>query len=314
MLQLDGGRQREQNKNMEVILAGLGAVIVLLLILLFRGGGGGGDRQLSETLTDLRERLAVMQAAQQQMQRLSGQVDGLERTLSNRTARGLFGEQQLTEIARAILPDRVLKFQATLSTGKRVDLLLDLKGPPGRLPVDAKFPLDSWQAFESAADAAAQTQALKRFEQHVTGHLRDIAGKYLVPGETANQALMFLPSDAVFAAVHQHLPKAIAESQRLRVWIVSPSNFAATLTTLRAILRESEIQDHLAEMQAELDGLLKDLNALDDSFHALDRHFAQTLNDMDQLKKLRRKIGHRRARLDPDEESSAGAAGRGLFR
>ena len=149
------------------------------------------------TLHDLRERLAVIDAAQKNITELSAQVVSLQDILSNKQSRGAFGEIQLADLVQSTLPPSAYEFQATLPGGKRVDCLLKLPNPPGPIGVDAKFPLESWHLLRAAKDETEKTQASRAFAADILKHVRDIAEKYIIPGETAESALMFLPSEAI---------------------------------------------------------------------------------------------------------------------
>ena len=182
--------------------------------------GEGIDQASQRTgtsLTALSERLAVIDAAQAQIARLSTQVVGLQDILSNKQARGAFGEVQLEAIVRDALPAGVYTLQATLSNGKRADCLIRLPNPPGSLVIDAKFPLDSYRVLRAAGDDAARQAAARAFASAVQKHVDDIAEKYIIPGETAESALMFLPSEAVYAELHVSLPGVVESAGRKRV-------------------------------------------------------------------------------------------------
>lgn len=195
-----------------------------------------GDRT-SATLSEVRERLAVIDRAQRTITELSTQVVSLQEVLGNKQARGAFGEVQLHDLVSSLLPPSAYAFQATLSNGRRADCLIHLPNPPGSIVVDAKFPLESWYALRAAhedGDDTARTQAARAFSAAVMKHVKDIADRYQVPGETADSALMFLPSEAIYAELHARFPQVVEQSWRARVWIVSPTTLMATLNTVRA--------------------------------------------------------------------------------
>ena len=169
--------------------------------------------QAGQALTDLRERLAVIDAAQKNIAELSSQVVDLQNVLSNKQARGAFGEVQLQDIVQSSLPAQTYVFQAQLGT-KRVDCLLTLPNPPGCICIDAKFPLESYRALREAKDEIATAQARRDFTSAIRLHVRAIADKYIVPGETADSALMFLPSEAVYAELHASFPNLVDEAGR----------------------------------------------------------------------------------------------------
>ncbi len=250
-----------------------------------------------DALTDLRVRLAVIDKAQQNITALSTQVVGLQDILANKQARGAFGEIQLRDIVESILPPSSYEFQATLGNGRRADCLLRLPNPPGVIAIDAKFPLESYQALRDARDEAAQTLAQRAFRTDVRKHVQDIAARYILPGETAESALMFLPSEAVYAELHASFRDLVEESYRARVWIVSPTTLMATLNTVRAILKDVRMREQAGVIQAEVHKMLKDVVRLDDRVAKLQRHFDQAGADMREIRISTDKIGKRGERI-----------------
>lgn len=249
------------------------------------------------TLTDLRERLAVIDKAQQNITALSTQVVGLQDILANKQARGAFGEIQLRDIVEAILPPSAFAFQCSLSNGKRADCMLRLPNPPGSIAIDSKFPLESYEALRAAADEAGALAARRRFAQDVRKHVQDIATRYIVPGETAESALMFLPSEAVYAELHANYRQVVEESYRARVWIVSPTTLMATLNTVRAVLKDVRMREQAGVIQAEVHTLLKDVERLDDRVAKLQRHFDQASDDVRQIRISTEKVAKRGERI-----------------
>ncbi|WP_316979719.1 DNA recombination protein RmuC [Shumkonia mesophila] len=251
-----------------------------------------------ETLKDLQTRLAVIDRAQQNITDLSQQVVGLQDILSNKQARGAFGEIQLQDIVTAALPPSAFALQVTLGNGARVDCLLNLPNPPGAIAIDAKFPLESYQALRDARDEAAQVQARRAFSADVLKHVRDIADKYIVPGETAESALMFLPSEAVYAELHANFRNVIEDSFRRRVWIVSPTTLMATLNTVRAILKDARMREQAGVIQTEVQKLLKDVGLLTKRVDNLGSHFRLANKDIEEITTSAGKIERRAERID----------------
>lgn len=238
----------------------------------------------AETLGDLKKHLNVLDAAQKNITELSGHVVGLQDILANKQARGAFGEIQLHDLVRSALPPSAYEFQATLSNNRRADCLIKLPNPPGPIVVDAKFPLESYHALRSAENEAARTAAARSFAQDILRHVGDIADRYIVPGETAESALMFLPAEAVYAELHANFPGTLEQSFRRRVWIVSPTTLMATLNTVRAILQDAQMREQAGVVQREVQALLKDVLRLDDRVSKLHRHFDQAGEDMRQIR------------------------------
>lgn len=256
------------------------------------------SQQQAASLQDLRERLAVIDAAQKTITDLSSQVVSLQDILSNKNRRGAFGELQLTDLVSSILPPSAYSFQTTLSNGRRVDCLLQLPNPPGPIGVDAKFPLESWHGLRTAQSEAERIAAERLFSTAILKHVKDIAERYIIPGETAESALMFLPSEAIYAELHANFPNVVEQSYRLRVWIVSPTTLMATLNTVRAVLRDVRMREQAGVIQREMAVLLKDVERLDTRVMALDKHFQQAVEDIRQVRISTDKIGQRAEKIE----------------
>ncbi len=196
----------------------------------------------TKTMTDLRERLVKIDTAQKNIVELSGQVVSLQDVLSNKQARGAFGEIQLNDIIVDALPPSAYRFQASLGNNSRCDCLLTLPNPPGAIVIDAKFPLESYRALRSAENDADRTLAARAFKSDMVKHINDIAGKYILPGETAESAFLFLPSEAVYAELHANFTDVVEKSYRAKVWIVSPTTLMAVLHTIRAVLKSARMR------------------------------------------------------------------------
>jgi DNA recombination protein RmuC len=264
----------------------------------------GQQSQIS--LTDLRERLAVIDAAQKNITELSTQVVGLQDILSNKQARGTVGEIQLADLVRSVLPPNAYRFQETIGDGKRVDCLLALPNPPGSIAIDAKFPLEAFHQLVDAEDDAARDQARKALGRSVLKHVKDIAEKYIVPGETADSALMFLPSESIYAELHANLPAVIEQSFRQKVWIVAPTTLMATLNTVRAVLKDAAMSEQAHVIQGEVRKLLDDVGRLDDRVGKLQRHFGQAEEDIRQIRVSTEKITKRGERIESIEMGEMG--------
>jgi DNA recombination protein RmuC len=253
--------------------------------------------QSQTTLTDLRERLAVIDRAQKNITELSSQVVGLQDVLSNKQARGAFGEVQMGDIVSAILPPSAYSLQATLTNGKRVDCLIRLPNPPGPIAIDSKFPLESYEALRAARDEAEKVSASRAFAAAVRIHVATICEKYIVPGETAESALMFLPSEAVYGELHANFRAVIEESYRARVWIVSPTTLMATLNTVRAVLKDVRMREQAGVIQQEVHTMLGDVARLDGRVAKLQRHFEQAGEDVRQIRISTEKVTKRAERI-----------------
>ncbi len=259
----------------------------------------GNSKQTTASLTQLQERLATIDKAQSNIEKLSGDVLGLQDILSNKQTRGNFGEIQLNDIVSRALPADAYSFQATLSNGKRADCLVHLPNPPGPIVIDAKFPLEAYEALvEAAGDKDAVARATSALKTAVRAHIKAISEKYLIEGETAEGALMFLPSEAVYAELHARLPDVVREGFSARVWIVSPTTCMATLNTMRAVLKDARMREQAGRIRAELQALSKDVIRLGDRVGNLDRHFSQAQKDISEIKISSEKAQKRAVRLD----------------
>lgn len=273
---------------------------------------GASAQRTARSLGDLQARLEAIDKAQANIVKLSGDVLGLQDILSNKQTRGAFGEIQLREIVTRALPPDAATFQATLSNGTRADCLLHLPFPPGPLVIDAKFPLEPYEQLLAATTPQELGEAQRRFRAAVRGHLRAIAEKYVIEGETAEGALMFLPSEAVYAELHARFGELVREGFDLRVWIVSPSTCMATLHTLRAVLKDVRLRAEAHAIRRELGLLHKDAERLATRVGNLDRHFAQAQKDVEEIRISAGRVQSRSRRLeavefagdDPDDAAS----------
>lgn len=252
----------------------------------------------TETLTDLRERLAKIDVAQQKISALSEQVVSLQEVLSNKQARGAFGEIQLNDLVTSILPPSAYEFQMVLGNGKRADCVLKLPNPPGTIVIDSKFPLESYQALRSAESDREKLEAERFFKASVLKHIKDISEKYILTGETAESALMFLPSEAIYAELHARFTDVVETSYRAKVWIVSPTTLMATLNTVRAVLKDAKMREQAGVIQREVGVLTEDIGRLDGRIESLSRHFKQANEDIDGIKVSSTKISRRIQKIE----------------
>lgn len=258
----------------------------------------------ANTMGDLKERLAIIGKAQENITKLSADVVSLQEVLSNKQARGAFGETQLADQVRNALPPSAYAFQATLGNGSRVDCLLTLPNPPGCIAIDSKFPLESYHALRNARDDRDRLEARRRFSADVLKHVNDIASKYIIRGETADSALMFLPSEAVYAELHAELPEVVEKSHRARVYIVSPTTLMATLHTIRAVLKDAQMREQAGLIQKEVAAMGDDVSRLDSRVAKLQQHFGQAEEDIRQIRISTEKVQKRAVKiqeLDLDE-------------
>ena len=267
----------------------------------------GSSVRTARSLGDLQQRLETIDKAQANIEKLSSNVLSLQDILANKQARGAFGEIQLHDIVAKALPADAYTMQATLSNGRRADCLIHLPNPPGPLAIDAKFPLEAYEALRRAENPRQVQDANANLRTAVRGHIRAIADKYIIEGETADGAILFLPSEAVYAELHANFPEIVREGFAARVWIVSPTTCMATLNTMRAILKDARMQEQAGAIRKELSELYKDIERLSERVGSLDRHFGQASKDIEDIRISADKAGKRARRLDNfDFEELAG--------
>ncbi|MEP3348125.1 MAG: DNA recombination protein RmuC [Litoreibacter sp.] len=258
----------------------------------------GSSEKTTKSLTQLQERLETIDKAQTNIEKLSGDVLSLQDILSNKQTRGAFGEIQLNDIVSKALPSDSYAFQATLSNGKRADCLIDLPNPPGPIVIDAKFPLEAYEALVAAETKEDKARALTSLGQAVRVHIKKISDSYLIEGETADGALMFLPSEAVYAELHSRLPNIVREGFAARVWIVSPTTCMATLNTMRSILKDSRMREQAGEIRKALRLLHRDVEIIGEKAGKLETHLRQAGDDVAGVLTAATRAGKRADRLD----------------
>lgn len=254
---------------------------------------------LREDNARLRERLAERLGALSQnaieLKNISGDIANFKNILmGNKQARGTFGERQLADLVADIMPPETYAFQVVMDTGVRPDCVIHLPYPPGDMIIDSKFPLESFNRMQSDANDVA---ARKQFELDVRKHIDAIAEKYIIPGKTADSAMMFIASESIFETLHREFPGAIEYAARRKVFIVSPSTLWATLNTIRAVLSDIKIKRVAAKIKKELDMLLTDLGRLSDRAARVSQHFNQATTDIEQLQTSVGKITPRAEKL-----------------
>ncbi len=252
----------------------------------------------ARSLGELQQRLETIDKAQAKIEKLSGDVLSLQDILSNKQTRGAFGEIQLNDIVRKALPADAFTMQATLSNGRRADCLIHLPNPPGPIVIDSKFPLEAYEALRRATNNSEAIEAQRMLRIAVRGHVKAISERYIIEGETADGALMFLPSEAVYAELHANFPEVVREGFAAKVWIVSPTTCMATLNTMRAVLKDARMREQAGAIRKELALLHADVDRLGNRVENLDRHFHQAAKDIEDIKISADKAGRRAKRLD----------------
>lgn len=267
-----------------------------------------GFEKTTETFSKVLEHLSRIDEAQKKITELSSNVVSLQEVLTDKRSRGAFGEVQLAGLVRNVMPEKSFDFQQTLSNGTRVDCLLYLPEPTGNVAIDAKFPLESFQTMmDGDLPDDERKRAQTQFKKDIKKHIKDISEKYLIAGETAEGAVMFLPAEAIFAEIHAHHPELVEDAQRLRVWMVSPTTLMAVLTTARAVLKDEATRKQIHIIQDHLRLLSTDFGRFQDRMDNLSKHIDQAHRDVGQIHISAKKITSRFTQIEQvelDDENS----------
>jgi DNA recombination protein RmuC len=254
-------------------------------------------KETTESLSKLNERLAVIDAAQKNLTSLTSEVLTLKDVLSNKQTRGAFGQGRMEAIIRDALAPNSFEFQATLKNGKRPDCVIHLPNDPRPLIIDAKFPLESITAFREAKTDEEKKLAIARVGNDVSTHLKDIADKYIVPGETQEMAIMFVPSESIYADLHEYFEDIIQKAQRARIMITSPSLLMMAVQMLQVIVKDSRMREQAFLVQSEVGKILDDVNRLSDRVGKLATHFGQAQTDIQNITTSTDKITRRAEKI-----------------
>ncbi|MBI4193741.1 MAG: DNA recombination protein RmuC [Betaproteobacteria bacterium] len=258
-----------------------------------------GFRKTNDTFVSVMTRLATIDEAQKKIESLTGSVVSLQELLGDKRARGAFGEVQLEALVRNVLPTGAFEMQATLSNGTRADCVLMLPPPTGKVAVDSKFPLENYhRMFDPEANEVDRTLAGKQFRQDVKRHVDAIGDKYIVPGETSDGAVMFVPAEAVFAEIHAHHAEVVEYAISRRVWIVSPTTLMAVLNTARAVLKDVETRKQVHVIKESLARLAVEFGRFDERMRDLGRHIRQAHEDVEKVQVTSAKISQRFAQIE----------------
>jgi len=256
-----------------------------------------GFKKTNETFVSVMQRLAVIDEAQKKIENLTGSVVSLQELLGDKKTRGAFGEVQLEALVRNVLPPNAFEFQYTLSNGNRADCVLRLPDPTGLVCVDSKFPLENYnRMFEGGELERAAAQ--KQFRADIRKHVDDIARKYIVPTETSDGAVMFVPAEAVFAEIHAYHAEVVDYAQARRVWIVSPTTLMAVLNTARAVLKDVETRKQIHVIKDALSRLGQDFRRFDERMKKLADHIRQAHQDAEDVQTSSRKISQQFQKIE----------------
>ncbi len=261
-----------------------------------------GFEKTTATFSDIVKRLALIDEAQKKITELSSNVVSLQEVLADKRSRGAFGEVQLASLVRNVLPEANFELQHTLSNGNRVDCILYLPHPTGNVAIDAKFPLESFRRMTDISISEAERKTAERqFKQDVKKHIQAIAEKYIIRGETADGAVMFIPAEAVFSEIQAHHPDLVSEAHSSNVWMVSPTTMWATLNTARAVLKDAATREQVHIIQEHLGYLAKDFDRFKDRMNALAKHIEQAHKDVESVNTSAKKITRRFEKIEQVE-------------
>ena len=270
-----------------------------------------GFRKTNETFVSVMERLATIDEAQKKIDGLTTNVVSLKELLGDKRSRGAFGEVQLEALVRNILPPTAYDFQATLSNGNRADCLLRLPEPTGAIAVDSKFPLENYhRMFEPGLNDIERVTIHRQFRADIRKHVDDIAARYIVPGETSEGAVMFVPAEAVFAEIHARHSEVVDHAMQQRVWIVSPTTMMAVLNTARAVIKDVETRRQVHVIKDELGKLGKDFGRFEQRMKKLADHIRQAHDDAQQVQISSDKIVRRFTQIEKVELDAPGDVAR----
>jgi len=245
------------------------------------------------TLGGLQARLSVIDEAQKNLTELSGQVVTLQQILSNKQARGAYGQGHMEALIRDALPQGSYEFQATLSNRKRPDCLIRLPGTNTAIVIDSKFPLEAFELFKNAASDAEKKAAAARIKTDVLQHVTTIADHYLIAGETQDPAIMFVPSESLYAELHDSFPDLIQRAHRARVVIVSPNILLLAINTVQTVLKDARMREQADQIQREVGLMVADVERLEDRVQKLQVHFGHTEKDIRDILTSTEKIVRR---------------------
>jgi DNA recombination protein RmuC len=254
-----------------------------------------------EKLAQLGERLAVIDAAQAKISGLTQEVVSLKDILANKQSRGAFGQGRMEAIIRDGMPPNAYEFQATLSNGKRPDCIIRLPGDPRAMVIDSKFPLEGFSALREAREENARKQAEARVRNDVSKHINDVRTKYLIAGETQNTALIFVPSESLYADLVEFFDDLVQKAHRENIIIVSPSLLMMAVQVTQTLVRDAKMREQADLVQREVRELMKDVRRLAERTAKLDQHFRLVTKDIEEIGTSTGKISKRGEKIEAVE-------------
>ncbi|WP_246722557.1 DNA recombination protein RmuC [Aliikangiella sp. G2MR2-5] len=270
-----------------------------------------GFEKTTKTFNDVLKRLALIDDAQKKITELSSNVVSLQEILNDKRSRGAFGEVQLQSLVSNVMPDSHYKMQYRFSNDKVADCVLELPEPTGKIAIDAKFPLESYKRMmDVSLGESDRKEASRQFSKDIKKHINDIADKYVLPPETSDGAVMFIPAESVFAEIHGHNPELVEFAYQRKVWMVSPTTLMAILTTASAVIKDEQTRQQVHIIKEHLSALGKDFVRFESRMNNLSKHIGQVTKDVEQVHTSARKISSRfskieRVELGEEEEMAA---------
>jgi DNA recombination protein RmuC len=266
------------------------------------------SRKTHESIAKLNERLAVIDTAQKNLTDLSTNMVGLQEILANKQARGAFGQMRMETIVQDGLPKGAYTFQATLSNGKRPDCLLHMPNTPAGVVIDAKFPLEGFEAFRIARRDEEKKEAAKRVRIDVGRHVDAMAERYFIAGETQDTAILFVPSEAIYADLCEHFTDLVQKAHRARIVICAPNMLMLAVQTMQAILKDVQMREQAHLIQREVAKLMDDMGRFRERVLDLQRHFGQANQDVEKILTSSEKIAQRGLKIENLEFDETTAA------
>ena len=269
-------------------------------------------RKTTDSIAKLHERLAVIDSAQKNLTELSSNMVSLQEILANKQARGAFGQIRMEAIIQDGLPKGAFTFQATLSNGKRPDCLLHMPNTKAGVVIDAKFPLEGFEAFRVARAPEDKKEAARRVRVDVARHVDAMAERYFLPGETQDTAILFVPSEAIYADLAEHFSDLVQKAHRARIVICAPNMLMLAVQTMQAILKDVKMREQAHLIQREVSKLMEDMGRLRERVLDLQRHFGQANDDIEKILTSSERIasrGHKIENLEFEGDGASGANG-----
>jgi DNA recombination protein RmuC len=265
-------------------------------------------RKTTDSIAKLHERLAVIDSAQKNLTELSSNMVSLQEILANKQARGAFGQMRMEAIIQDGLPKGAFTFQATLSNGKRPDCLLHMPNTKAGVVIDAKFPLEGFEAFRVARGPEEKKEAARRVRIDVGRHVDAMAERYFLPGETQDTAILFVPSEAIYADLAEHFSDLVQKAHRARIVICAPNMLMLAVQTMQAILKDVKMREQAHLIQREVTRLMEDMGRLRERVLDLQRHFGQANDDIEKILTSSERIASRGHKIENLEFEGDGAS------